>query len=439
MNRKNIHQQIFNGTSVALAACIPFSERICTFILIGMAVNWLTGGNFIHKIKTAYHQVFVILCSSFYLLEVAGLFYTHHFSHGFYHAQTEASFFVIPLLFFSYGKINKKLVNNILGTFCFAVFLTSLYCVITGTIHYTQSGDISSLFFKDLVSPIHQHPVYFSVYTFICIVYLLSSINRSVSSKKIFLLLGALIYFSLLLFLLRSKIVVAVIFIYAVYQLVSTLVYRKGSLRFIALYHLWLISMILTVLATSNPFSKEVNLLYVTDWSKMYETRFNSNDRFGDIGIRLTLEKFGIKILNESHAWIFGVSPGDAQNDVNLKIISSGMFTGYPGTDDHGFINYNLHDQYLQTLLNSGIVGLILLLGIFLAAYKKSYENKDTVLFFTLFVFTSFFLTESVLERQMGIVPFFFFVSILILQEGPSDEKHQDKKKKHEQILENIC
>ncbi len=439
MNRKKIHQQIFKSTSIALAACIPFSQRISTFILIVMAVNWITEGNLTHKIKTAYRQAFVILCSLFYLLEIAGLFYTHHFSNGFYHAQTEASFFVIPLLFFSYEKIDKKLTNNILGAFCLTVFLTSLYCVITGIIHYTQSGDISSLFFKDLVSPIHQHPVYFSVYTLICMVYLFFSINGSASVKKIFLLLAALIYFSLLLFLLRSKMVVAITFIYAVYQLTLILVYRKGLSRFTALYPLWLISMILIILFTSNPFSKQVNLLYVTDWSKIHETRFNSDDRFGDIGIRLTLGKFGIHILNESRAWIFGVSPGDAQNDVNLKIISSGMFTGYPGTDDHGFINYNLHDQYLQTLLNSGIVGLILLLGILLVVYKKSYENKDPVLFFTLFAFTSFFLTESVLERQMGIVPFFFFVSILILQGSPSAEKHQDKKENHEQILENIC
>lgn len=439
MSRKAIHRQIFNYASIGMAACIPFSEKACTWLILLIAANWITEGNILEKIKTAYKNSFVILCTAFYMMEIAGLFYTHHFTAGYFHAQTEASFFALPLLYFGYGKIKEKQVNRILTAFSIAVFLASLYCVIIGIFNYENTKDISYLFFHALVSPIHLHPVYFAVYTFICIAYLFDKVMKSGSATAIILSVLLLIYFSLLLFLLRSKVVVGVTFIYAIYQLAKNVINNKRPFRWIIIYPLLLIGLILTALFTPNPFSRQVALLDKPELSVLHESKFDPNDRFDDISIRLTLGKFCFEILNDNHAWAFGVSPGDAQHDVNQKVLESGMFAGYPGTEDHGFLNYNLHNQYLQCLLNSGIAGLLLLAGILFIVFKKALKLKSKILLSVIFVFTAFFLTESVLERQMGIVPFFFFISILILQEQAIAAKPPVKKKKYDKALETIC
>lgn len=439
MSREEIHRKIFEYASIGLAICIPFSERMCTWLILLMAANWIAEGYILRKIKAAYKNLFVILCSTFYLLEIAGLLYTHHFTTGFYHAQTEASFLVIPLLYFSYGKVKETQVNRILTAFSIAVFLASAYCMIIGIFNYENTKDLSYLFFHSLVSPIHQHPVYFSVYTFICIVYLFGRVSKSQPVVTVILYMLLLLYFSVLLFLLRSKIVVGTAFIYAVYQLVKNMIHHKPPFRWAIIYPLLLIGLILTVLFTSNPFSEQVYLLDKAELSVLNESKFDPNDRFDDISIRLTLGKFCFGILNDHHAWVFGVSPGDAQPDINQRVSESGMFTGFPGTEDRGFLNYNLHNQYLQTMLNSGVAGLLLLAGILFMIFKKALRLKSRILLPVIFVFTAFFLTESVLERQMGILPFFFFISILILQEQVTVQKPPVKREKYDKALENIC
>lgn len=425
MNRKDLHRKIFNIASLGAVASIPVSERACTWFMLLLAVNWFVEGGLGKKLRSAFKEPLVIFCSLFYLLEIAGLFYTHHFQQGFFHAQTETSFLVIPLLFFSYGKIGERQVRDLFSVYCIFVFLALAYCFSIAIHQYEITHDVSYFFFYKLVSPVRQHPVYFSVYTFICIVYLFEQIKRSDHPAETLLLSALLTFFSVALFFLRSKMAVGVIFLYSLYQVFRILIYPGRSGRWILLYPLAVIFLIAGAVKTLNPFSRQLILLSKTNLSVLHDSKFNPNDRFNDISIRLTLAKFGLQVLDETHRWIFGVSPGDAQFDINRKIIRSGMYTGAAGTDNHGFLNYNLHNQYLQTFLNSGITGVILLIGILFFIYNSSIRNRDPILFFVTFIFTIFFLSESALERQMGVLPFFFFTSVLILRGKYSGEKEQ--------------
>ena len=46
---------------------------------------------------------------------------------------------------------------------------------------------------------------------------------------------------------------------------------------------------------------------------------FSPADYFNGIEFRLVSWRFAYEILNENHAWLFGVSPGDAQDMLNAK------------------------------------------------------------------------------------------------------------------------
>jgi len=46
--------------------------------------------------------------------------------------------------------------------------------------------------------------------------------------------------------------------------------------------------------------------------------------------LRLIEWHFALEILNENHAWIQGVSPGDSQDLLNKKYIAAEMYTGDP-------------------------------------------------------------------------------------------------------------
>jgi len=123
------------------------------------------------------------------------------------------------------------------------------------------------------------------------------------------------------------------------------------------------------------------------------------------LNLRLIQWRFGLEILNESNDWITGVGIHEAQKKLNQKYVQYGLYTGYEGTSDTGYLNYNFHNQYIETLVRSGIIGLMILLTMFVRLFllPKSTLFAVNWIIFICFVF---FMTESALERQLGIVYF---------------------------------
>ena len=80
-------------------------------------------------------------------------------------------------------------------------------------------------------------------------------------------------------------------------------------------------------------------------------------------------------------------------------------------------INYelNAHNQYSETIITIGILGLLLLFGFFIIPVYLWIKNKnfDIVFFSLLFIIAFNSLFESIFERQMGIMFFVFFYLLL--------------------------
>jgi O-antigen ligase len=297
--------------------------------------------------------------------------------------------------------------------FCLSVLLASLYCIALGSIRYLHTGDSSFLFYHKLVAPVHQHAVYFSLYVFICIAFLADRLKRPVPVGKAVPAMLLIVFFCFLLFLLRSKMVVGFTTLYAVVQLAQSAIRQRKVLKPGFAFNLVVILAVPLALFTANPFSREVGKIKESDLRVLDRQQFDPDQYFDEVQLRLLLWKFSLEVLDSTHDWWAGVSPGDAKFRINEKIVGAHMYTGEPGTADTGFLNYNLHNQYLETLLRSGLAGLILLLAILYVILRAALSAGDEVLLAALLSFAAVFLTESVLERQMGIVPFFFFVCLL--------------------------
>ena len=83
-------------------------------------------------------------------------------------------------------------------------------------------------------------------------------------------------------------------------------------------------------------------------------------------------------------------------------------------------IDKNTHNQYLQILLNGGIISLLILVTyLILPLYISSFSNEFIISIITIFLINLFF--ENILDRQWGIVIASFFYSLLIFY--PSNDK----------------
>ncbi|MBN2745162.1 MAG: O-antigen ligase family protein, partial [Bacteroidales bacterium] len=114
-----------------------------------------------------------------------------------------------------------------------------------------------------------------------------------------------------------------------------------------------------------------------------------------------------LKIIKENF-WI-GVGNGDAKAELLKKYDS----LGYQGP---ARLQLNAHNQYLETMLYTGILGLIFLLGMFFLPIVFLKQNTQ---FFWMFavVYGLHFLFESMLNTQAGVIFFVFMYCIIIKAE----------------------
>ncbi len=83
---------------------------------------------------------------------------------------------------------------------------------------------------------------------------------------------------------------------------------------------------------------------------------------------------------------------------------------------------YNYHSAYLQTLAAQGLLGLLLLLALFVFGYRYGVRNCSMPAAAKLFLLIAAvsFLTESMLQRQAGVLFFSFFYALLLARTPPA-------------------
>jgi O-antigen ligase len=104
---------------------------------------------------------------------------------------------------------------------------------------------------------------------------------------------------------------------------------------------------------------------------------------------------------------VLGVGTGDIQDELNKEYLKTGNIKLAQA-------NTNAHNQYLEVILENGLIGLIIFLSLFaMMFYISIYEKNILYLMFLLIVFFSF-MFETMLNRLAG-VSFFALFSFLLL------------------------
>jgi O-antigen ligase len=104
--------------------------------------------------------------------------------------------------------------------------------------------------------------------------------------------------------------------------------------------------------------------------------------------------------------WLLGVGIGDEQATLQKEFQSN----GFTYAADH---QLNCHNQFLQTWLGTGILGLLVLIALVSLPFLFQ-PSVFSLGFCTLLIFN--FMVESLLERQIGLFFFTFFYLLLLPQ-----------------------
>ena len=130
----------------------------------------------------------------------------------------------------------------------------------------------------------------------------------------------------------------------------------------------------------------------------------NDFSKDGSIISRIHIWNSGIQIAE--HQLIMGVGPGDTGDEL-MK-----MYQQYNYKDPY-LNKANAHNQFLETLLDLGIAGCVILIGLFFISIKDAYRDRNVLLFIFL-LFQLFNLQfESLFSTRAGVIFFSFFFCLM--------------------------
>jgi O-antigen ligase len=387
--------------------CLAFSIRFVNSLsIVALVVFILVHPHAKTMFKRAFTNFYFLSFLALFLMQLIGLLYTSDTSEGWNEVTKKAGYLAIPFFFCAYYSLPSIAMRRLLLYFSISLVLVSLYCFVFAFVQFNKTGDYSVFFYHKLVLPVQHHAVFFSFYIFYCLLYWMEELwHASIRSKW---LIALLLFFLIMIILLSSKIVIIITFIY-----LSTYLFRLFFARKVR----WILPLILLFLGaataimatTDNPVRKRFTELFEGNNNLFKQEKFSPDIYFNGLQFRLLTWRFTGEILEKENAWLAGVSPGDAQHELNKKYTGTNMYLGGNEPGDTGFWNFNCHNLYLQTVLESGLLGLsflLLAIGLFINEAVRLRNHAALVFFISMLIFG---FTESVLSSQYPILLFLFF------------------------------
>jgi O-antigen ligase len=387
--------QKYNLTEILLLVLvlfIPLEKTTMRILVVLITATALVKGKY-NIFKTNIFWIKLIL-PLLWILPFAQLIALNGLSDHWTQLETKLSLLLLPIVFLIGVKINKDFINELAKIFIVGCCISIIICLIKASYNSYILEIENSFYYKNL--SVFHHPSYYTMY-----------INFGVG----------LLYLNLIsrtpLFNIQNKLQWLMIITFTLFiVLVSS---RTGWISNFIIHSTFIIILI------RRKFFKQKHIFYgisvliivggLINFSPSLKNRFNEiidhtlyanqqSDYPSSTSTRIKAWE-SAAVLIKDH-WIFGLGTGTGAIELN-KIYNSKKYFSLKEK------NTNTHNQYLQFLLDHGIIGLIFLLFFTLIMFIKSYRSKQFM--YTLFIGLIIinFMTESVLETQSGVIFFAFF------------------------------
>ena len=400
--------------SLAVVIIMPVYVKFLPPFMILWGVFWLWENNF-KLIKSMFVEnkaaILFFLFIGLYLWQIFGLLLADSPGSGIERILKRLSFLVFPLVLFYPGF---RIINNIkllLQIFAISTFLYIIFCFghaffnslsISGghlvfNPHPEESGWDNFFFSTYFSSPIH--PSYLAMYVILSLLISLESVfDRNLSIIQKYLWLSVTLTFMGAIYLLSSRAgYLAAAVVLPLYLLSKT--YRKVSGWIILISLLTFLFFSIVIAKTNQRINYTIDELFTGNLTETLET-----------DTRHIIWKSALGVIKQN--MIMGVGTGDASRELKKEYTLRGNYSGY-------YEDLNAHNQYLEILLENGVIGLLIFLCILCYMIFLAFSEKNLVLGLFVIMILIFFFFETILNRIAGIT-FFSLFSFLLLQNGKS-------------------
>lgn len=387
--------------AVAYVFLLPFFLGSAKIVVVLMVLNGLISGIFIKKYKNLLRPI-PLLFLGFYIVNLFGLIYSEDLQQGLAKVETKLLLFIFPLLLFSFGRFAQRQIKTILFSFVAGIFTASLIFFFHAVWFHPSIAAV----FKNSHHWTHilgYHRAFTSLemaMSFFIVLYYLVRGEYKPGLVQRFGAIAYLFYSFIYVFLMSSRMEIIAL---SIVLIAGILVYFYMQGRIVKGFGYAFITVLFVgVVTLSIPRAK--GRLTHTFSSVFYPKTEKQKKTGGDI--RPIIWSNSFEIIKDH--LLIGVGTGDVQWELNNKYIKNGETIALKS-------NLTVHNEFIQMLVSLGIIGLLSLLSItilpfFLAIGKRKYLY---LIFLALFILAN--MTESMLEKQEGILYFAFFNSFFAL------------------------
>lgn len=349
----------------------------------------------------------MVLFSALFLIFIISLFYTQDIQNGlkFIIRLLPTVLFPAIFLFNKETVLTKDKFSSITTVYRTAVFLALIFLHIT-LFKQLYDSNIQYWEFRQLIeSKIKVHGTYLSMWIGFGIIIEIYKIRETIALRKYVSTLGVLIF---IIYSFYWQYVIGSRMPFLATILVSFFCVFK-SLKHIIFATILIIFLSIVLILKVDRIGERFVKLKDYDFSFPKGKYEDNYPNISNEQIRNGIYFCSFETLKEEPLLGYGV--GDVE--ANLQSCYDNTFTD---TDTYKVTNYNSHNQYLNIILSSGIIGLALYLLSTFYFLRKAFINKHGIyISFTLFIFLNFCF-ENILSRHDGVIFFSFFNSLLFFQ-----------------------
>lgn len=400
---------------------LPWSVKGCHAGLFVFLLAWVGEGQWLRKVELLRANPIVIPYMAFFVIHLAGVFYSEDVAYAWFNIEKKMLFFLLPPALLSCASLRHDQVRALLMAFLISCFAVTVVCIHTALALPHGGGGINfdplnleryeelnrgsafwwlQMSYIQLASAIDIHPTFLSIYLIFCVLIAIDLSGRPEARRLSgfrWLVVSIAVYFTLFTFMLSSR--MATLSFLGI--LPFALRHAAGNWKWAAVSTLIAITLfIFTILV--NPVAR---YRYAQEPTRLESYEAGQDSLFAySMGIRLSLWRAALEAVRKHP--IAGVGTGDVSEAMRgaSEELSLGNILGT--TDPH--------NQYLHTWLGLGLPGLLTLAACLLLPAWSAYRKKDFLQLWQLVLFSLLCLTASALEVQKGVA-FFSLINSLFL------------------------
>lgn len=394
--KKHPHFSLFYGLIALAVATLPFTKFLMLPIAILLIINFIAEWNWKEKGQNVKQNGAVgLLCAFlvFDVLYVAGLAFSDNLSYGLSDLECKIAFLVAPLTILTTSRdlLTRQKVRTLLWLFTLSCALSALTSAALSTAQFIDTQDVTNFFYMRLAH--FLHPSYSALYCTLAFFFVAQQLFCGDRHNALWQRL--LMWFLLALF---------VLYIYFLQSKAGILVFGGCFL----LYFLWLINAkklrivrsvvfitccLLVSYVSFKVIKLPMNRLQVAT-EDLRVAAPNAEQRMqSSTQVRLLLWRTAFDVGAAQP--LFGVGTGDVEDAFLAAYEQQGLTTLHDR-------NLNAHNQYLQTFVACGALGLLALLALFALPFWQSLRRRAVLMLIFVIAVALHCLVESMLEVRAG-------------------------------------